>query len=162
MSTSRVQIPVSVIMQRVARVQGPWSYAQWSAVGAVASNPVEEPSSRRSIWRGEDAEQFLWSGLRLALHPDAAESYWYNLVGRQPSLFVICRGGADGELTPSSVTADYDEAGAHLEADDTVFSVPIPADIHRRLEEYVMAHYRPQAPRKRQRTDWSEGRADGY
>ena len=62
------------------------------------------------------------------LFRDAAESYWYNLVGREPSLCVVCRPGNDIELEPFAVTANYDEAGAYMEADDTVFSAPLPPE----------------------------------
>jgi hypothetical protein len=145
-------------MERRTRRQGPWSYPYWSALGAVAGAVGETPGKRRrSVRVGPDgAEQCLWSGLRLTLHRDAAESYWHNLVGRQPSLFFICRPDPDGELVPFSVTADYDEAGAYMEADDTVHAVPMPPEIRRWLEEYVMANYRPAPPTKRRRRRWTE------
>jgi hypothetical protein len=101
-------------------------------------------------------DRFIWPGFTLRLYKASAESYWYNLVGRTPSLFVVCRENADGGLEPCMVTADHDEAGAHMEADDTVFSAPMPPEIHQRLERYVMAHYKPTPPRKRRRENWKE------
>ena len=96
----------------------------------------------------------------MVLYRDGAESYWHNLVGQHPSLFVICRADGKGEIAPFAVTADYDEAGAHMEADDTVFAVPIPPEIHRWIEEYVIANCHPTPPVKRQRKRWTEA-ADG-
>ncbi len=158
MSESRkIEIPVSLVMERRTRRHGPWAYPQWAAVAVLKVGADGDGIRGGSIRIGSgEVEQHLWSGLRVSLHRDAAESYWYNLVGRQPSLFVICRTGRDGELTPHAVTADYDEAGAHLEADDSVFAVPIAPDIRRRLEEYVMANYDPAPPTKRRRKNWTE------
>lgn len=156
------EIPVALIMERRLRRQGRWTFPSWTAIGVVVGQEAGRPSAGpqagpRRIHRHDDgAEQFVWAGLKLPLYRDAAESYWHNLVGRHPSLFAICRPGPDGEPTPWAITADYDEAGAYMEADDTVFSVPLPAEIQRHLEEFVIAHYRPTPPRKRRRTSWTE------
>jgi hypothetical protein len=158
--TEECQFPVSVVMERRLAHHGPWSYPRWTAVGVVAGEAIGTGMNHRRVRLDDDgAEQVLWSGLRLALHRDAAESYWYNLVGKQPSLFIACRADPDGELTPWVVTADYDEAGAYMEADDTVFALPMPPEIHRWLEEYVMANYHPVPPTKRQRKRWTEDTA---
>jgi hypothetical protein len=157
-STQAVRFPVSLVMERRIKRKGPWSYPQWTALGVVAGRPggpVE--ASRRLARAGPDgAEELIWSGFDLALYRDAAESYWHNLVGKQPSLFIICRPDPDGELVPWSVTADYDEAGAYMEADDTVYAVPMPPEIHRWVEDYVMANYRPEPPKKRRRKRWTQ------
>jgi hypothetical protein len=150
------RFPVSVVMERRAAQLGPWEHRQWTAVGVVAGQAVSAGSDRRRARIDDDgAEKILWTGLRLVLHRDAAESYWYNLVGQRPSLFIVCRFGEDEDLVPWAVTADYDEAGAYMETDEVVYAVPMPPEIHRWLEEYVMNHYRPVPPMKRQRTQWS-------
>ena len=105
---------------------------------------------------GADAVQPLAQTRRVQKR-DAAESYWHTLVGRRPSLYVACRGDLDGAMKPCTVSADYDEAGAYMEADDTVFAVPIPPEVYRWLEAFVLRHYRPAPPRKRRRADWSGG-----
>ena len=114
-STRAVQFPVSLVMERRVKQNGAWSYPHWTAVGAVAGQTGGARGKEgRQVRLGQDgAEEFVWSGLRLALYPDAAERYWYNLVGRQPSLFVVCRADPNGDLEPWVVTADYDEAGAY-------------------------------------------------
>lgn len=154
---ARACFPVSVVMERRPGQLGPWSYARWIAAGVVAGEAVAKGEARRRLHREEEGtEQILWAGMQLVLHRDAAESYWYNLVGSRPALFVVCRADPEGELSPCVVTADYDEAGAYMEADDAVFAVPLPPEVRRWLEEFVMSHYRPAPPVKRQRQRWTE------
>jgi len=150
--------PVSVIMEsRVAR-QGPWTFPQWRVVGVVAGGGAGRPESRcRLIHSAEDGhEQYLWSGYAVRLHKDGAESYWYNLVGAHPSLFVICREDEETGLAPLTVSANYDDANACMEADGTVLSTPIPPEIYQWLERYVVENYAPREPKKRQRVNWTE------
>ncbi len=151
-------LPVSVIMQREERQHGDWSYPSWQALGVVAGEQVTKPGLKRTLVRCDDSNQeYLWSGFTLELFKDGAESYYYNLIGTNPSLFVICREEDDGSLVPSLVTANPDEAGAHMEADDTVFSVAMPAEIYKWLEAFVVENYVPQRKKKRKRTDWHTG-----
>lgn len=147
-------IPVAVIMSRRLATHRGWTYPRWQVVGVVAGAVTDAERRRRRVHYDDGLEEFVWPGFMLQLFKDGAESYWYNLVGRNPSLFVVCRENEDGELEPCVVTANHDEAGAHMEADDTVFSTPMPPEIQSRLERYVMDHYRPETPRKRKRENW--------
>lgn len=151
------EFPVSVIMEREQIRHRNWLVPRWRLVGIVAGEQVAEQNPGATVVHdNEGREQLLWTGFRLRLYRDGAESYWYNLVGRNPSLFLICRQDPEGDLVPFLVTANYDEAGAHMEADDQVFSAPIPAEIRDWLERYVMDNYRPEAPKKRKRKNWTE------
>jgi hypothetical protein len=154
--TDRNAIPVAVVMSRRMAIHRQWSYPDWRLDGVVAGAIAGAGGGRQRVHAENGVEEFIWPGFTLRLYKDSAESYWYNLVGKTPSLFVVCRENTDGELEPCVVTADHDEAGAHMEADDTVFSTPMPPEIHERLERYVVEHYRPQPPRKRQRENWKE------
>jgi hypothetical protein len=155
--------PISAVMERARAERGPWRLPVWRIVGFVAGQGVAGGTPKRlPVHREEGREQWLWTGLRVALYRDCAESYWYNLVGRDPSLFLICREDAAGELVPFAVTANYDEAGAHMEADDQVFSAAIPPELHVQLERFVVQHYRPRATGKRKRTKWTEVTDDGW
>lgn len=161
------EFPVSVIMERERIQHRNWVVPRWRLVGVVAGQQVAEQNPGSTLVHDDDGrEQLLWTGFRLRLYRDSAESYWYNLVGRQPSLFLICREDPEGDLVPFMVTANYDEAGAHMEADDQVFSAPIPAEIRDWLEQYVMNNYRPEPPKKRKRKNWTEeatrGQAPGF
>jgi hypothetical protein len=149
-------IPVAVIMSRRMSTHRQWSYPDWRLDGVVAGAVAAAEPLRQRVHTDQGVDEFVWPGFVLRLYKDSAESYWYNLVGTTPSLFVVCRENADGDLEPCLVTADHDEAGAHMEADDTVFSTPMPPEIHQRLERYVMDHYKPEPPRKRRRENWKE------
>ncbi len=154
----RLSIPVAVIMGRRMVGRARWRVPSWWVVGVVAGENVPGGETRAAPVRcdGEE-EQFLWGGLRLELYRDAAESYWSNLIGQQPSLFILCNENEDGMLEPQSVTADAHEAGSGVEGDDRVFSVPIPPEVYQHLEHFVVEHHLPQEKRKRKRSDWSAG-----
>ena len=163
-----LRIPVSVVLERrIARV-GPWSQVQWEAVAAVAGEEVvSERGSATLVHEDDECRRYLWPGLVVELFPDGCESYWYNLLSERPSLFVVCFEGDEDEegeveLTPAIVTASQDEANAHLESDDPVYSVPMPEKIVEWVERYVVENYEPEVKKKRKRQDWareSEGSA---
>ena len=109
----KVSLPVAVVMARRIVSRSGWSVPSWDAVGVVSGNNVPGQEVRgASVYQGDSEEHFLWGGMRLELFRDASESYWANLVGKQPSLFVICTERDDGTMVPESVTADANEAGA--------------------------------------------------
>lgn len=147
---------VSVVMERRQIRHRGWSVPQWEAVGIVAGESVGGGSEPVVVHMDAEREQQLWSGFTLDLRRGNAESYWYNLVGNAPSLYVVCQADDGGTLSPVRVTADYDEAGAHVEGDDQVFAVPIPPEIYQPLERYVVENYKPTQPKKRKRKDWAK------
>ena len=148
-------IPVSVVMQREEDNDRLHPYPRWQVLGVVAGQEVAHPGLKRTLVRCDDTcQEYLWSGFTVELFRDSAESYYYNLVGNNPSLFVICREEEDGSMAPFLVTANQDEAGAHMEADDAVFSVTMPAEVYKWLERYVVEHYVPEQKKKRKRKDW--------
>lgn len=145
-------VPVSVLMSREQVRRGRWSFPRWRVLGVVAGERAAG-AVRRTLVRCEDQlQEYLWSGYSLELHRDGGESYWSNLTATQPTLFVVCREDSeDGMMGPLLVTADYDEAGAYGEGDDQVYTVPMPPEVQRWLERYVVEHYRPQERKKRRR-----------
>ena len=152
-----VSIPVAVVMERREVVQGRWRVTEWVAVATLPGRHLARQDARKVPLRtGGDTDQFLWSGMMLNLYRDSAETYWYNLTGENASLFVVCHESPDGELEPAMVTADHDEAVASQEADCKVFATPIPPDIYREIEGFVLEYYVPEAPRKRKRKSWSQ------
>jgi len=148
------QWPVRVLMRRAEVERKGWTFPRWEVLAVLPDAEPPDALQRRGVHESMDGVDYEWTGLEVRLYRDAAESYWYNLVGREPSLFVICRPGEDIDLEPFAVTANYDEAGAHMETDDAVFSAPLAGDLGPRLEEFVMAHYRPEPPRRRRRRNW--------
>lgn len=167
--------PVSLILARDEVQVGRWRAPSWRVLGVLAGAPsgVEDAAdtsthrgeapgdapaaspSCRHVLSEEGQPAYLWSGFTLRLYRDSTESYWHNLLGRQPSLFIICRTDEEtGEFEPCAVSANYDEAGAYMEADDTVLSAPIPPEIYRWIEEYVVKYFRPVERKVRKRRDW--------
>ena len=162
-NSSPLRIPVSVLVERRQVRAGRWTQPQWEVRAVVAGMRVIESAPERTlVSRDRDCETWMWSGLVLELFRDVCEGYWYNLKSESPRLFVVCYLDEEsdepaGALTPVMVTADQDEASAHMESDDPVFSVPMPDKVHQWVERFVVQNYRPQIKRKRRRHDWSRG-----
>jgi len=112
----------------------------------------------------DKGELFAWTGFQVRFYKDACERYWHALIGNQALVYVVCRENAgnendDGEsvnVRPAFVTIDYDEAVAALETDGLVLSAPIPVELYRYMEEFVLQHYRPKRLKKRKRKNWSD------
>jgi len=158
----RLSLPVAVIMGRKLVAGRGWQVPSWRVVGLVSGAGLPGHEAQGTPIHGsEEEKQFLWGGLRLELFRDAAESYWSNLTGTQPSLFVLCCENEEGILVPKLVTADHDEAGSGVEVGDRVFAAPIPPEVYQHLEAFVVAHHLPQEKRKRKRADWSASGESG-
>jgi len=110
----------------------------------------------------DECERFLWTGLVLSFFRDGGESYWHTLVGEQQEIFVICQEDEDDGLCPILVTADYDEAMAYQEADDTIFSSPMPAPVYQTLERFVLENYAPEQKKRRKRKQWHDERDEPF
>ncbi|MCB1744257.1 MAG: DUF3305 domain-containing protein [Gammaproteobacteria bacterium] len=154
---------VSVLLWRRSRLSGRWRVPEWGVSAVVAGESVLTGGRRCTlVSAADDAHEYLWSGLHVALHKDGCDSYWNNLLSPQPCLFVVCYGdeaggpadGPDG-MRPVIVTASQDEASAHLESEDRVFRVPMPEKVHQWVERFVVSHHAPAVPRKRSRQAWS-------
>jgi len=155
----RLSLPVAVILGRKTVARSGWTVPSWHVVGVVAGDSLPSADARAVLVHDADGEQhFLWGGLKVDLYRDAAGSYWGNLTGQQPSLFVLCTEREDGMLEPLSVTADANDASSAQEGDDRVFAAPIPPEVYLHLERFVIEHHVPQEQRKRKRTDWTTGK----
>ena len=152
-----VSIPVAAILARKEISRSGWSLVNWEGVAVLAGERFAAGTARGERLHGDEkGAQYLWDGLRLELFRDAAETYWFNLTGTRPSLFIICQEHDGGELVPVSVTADHADSTSAVEADCKVFAVPIPEAVLPQLEEFVMTHFKPEPPRKRRRQEWTD------
>ena len=152
-----ITIPVAVVMARKEVARGRWSVSSWEAVGIVAGENVPGAEARGVPLPPVDGNpQYLWGGFALSLYRDSTDAYWYNLVGDQPSLFIVCTEGEDGGLVPTAVTASPDEASNHVQGDDQVFATPIPPEVYLQMEAIVVEHHRPQKKKTRKRKNWVE------
>ncbi len=104
----------------------------------------------------EDCKRYLWTGFELNFYRDGGESYWHTLVGEQQEVFVVCQEDEEDGIAPILVTADYDEAMAYHEADDTVLAAPMPQVIYQALERFVLENYAPQQKKRRKRKQWHD------
>ena len=73
---------------------------------------------------------------------------------------MVCQDDENGEFTPILVTADYDEAMAYQEADDTILSAPMPEKVYLALERFVLENYSPVQKKRRKRKQWHGGEQD--
>ena len=63
---------------------------------------------------------------------------------------------------PVLVTVSFDAGQAYLEGGETVYSVPLPPQLYRAAEAFVLAHYVPEKRRKRERQDWKGEPHEGH
>ena len=134
--------------------EGPNPYELLLGALAACTNITVAMYARRKEW-SLDSISVRYEFDRV--HADDCESYWYNLLGEAPALFVVCfLEDEEAGPVPVLVTASQDEANAHLESDDPVFSVPMPDQVHQWVERFVVENYRPVQKKKRRRRDWAE------
>jgi len=126
-------------------------------MGVVVNSQALSPEGRsRRVRSSAQGDDYLWSGLSIRLYQDEIESYYYNLLAKEPALYVICSKDEQGALQPLQVSASFDEANAYLGGEGDVAAVPMPPEIYRWLERYVLIHYAPEPRRKRRRDNWAE------
>src|SRR5581483_3141897 len=80
-------------------------------------------------------------------HPSEADAYYFNIIGQNPSLYVYCDPDDTGEPRPRAITAEYIDAISHAEAGNTMYAVPMPPEVYRMVERFVLEHYAPEEPR---------------
>jgi hypothetical protein len=149
--------PVSILVDYQATPDNRWQVGRWYVSGLVAGGQGQGEAVKQTPLRVEDRQQqTLWTGLSVELHKDEAESYYFNIISETPRVFVVCTLDDNGPLRPLLATLSYDEAGSHLESDDIVESVAMPAELYRWVEQFVLEHYLPQKRKKRKRDNWKE------
>ena len=157
-SASRQHIPVTVLLEKRIVTRSFWSMPSWYlhdvAVGhnLIASRANSEGAALPA-GNTDNGELYAWSNFEVTLYKDACERYWHALIGDKPLVYVVCR---EEDMSPVAVTVDYDEASACAETDEPVLSAPIPAELYRSMERFVLDHYQPKEFKKRKRRNWSE------
>ena len=170
-SKIRLHLPVTVLLERRIITRSFWSLPSWYlhavAVGdSVAANASQSDSSVKT-GSTDKGDLFAWTGFKVTLYKDACERYWHALIGDKPLVYVVCRDDADDPdesgvtISPVIVTIDYDEATACAETDSLVLSAPIPPELYRYMEAFVLEHYKPAPFKKRKRRNWSEEPGSG-
>lgn len=150
--------PVSIVMEHRQIENNVWSSEKWDVEAVVAGGDGAENIPERTISRiGTSNKKYIWSNYQINLFKDEAESYYFNIISDTPFVFVVCRDEEDdGELIPFNVSVNYDEAASYMELDEQVFQVPMPAEIYRWVESFVVNNYVPIKKKKRKLENWKE------
>jgi len=162
----RPQIDVAVLMRREP-VQGPM--ARWQATRWVLHDVVLQEASFgkavRCLRETHDEAQWLYPGWTVSLFPDDAEGYWLNATSPTPCWFVMWRmidvEGQEAHAEPQAVSLSYHDAGRWLDAQETVETIPAPADVVQWIREFAEHHYVPEV-KKRQRPQSFQGLTDRF
>lgn len=147
------RLPLGVIVAHEPVTGNRWIEERWRVAGVVYGAAVDLERRRSLLREGPEGTHYLWSGLELRLQPGDAESYYYNLLGDNPSLYVYCEADDSGELVPISVNAEYIDAMSQQEFGNVVFAVPMPPEVYRIIEQFAAAHYVPEEPRRKRKRD---------
>jgi hypothetical protein len=151
------RFPVVVLLGWQATPGNRWQSRRWEVYGLVAGEAAGAGGRSRTLMREVDGEaHYLEGGLEVALYRDEAESYYHNLMSERPSAFVVCRPDEAGELRAVLVTLSYDEAESYMGCDSQVHRVPLPPELYRWVEGFVLEHYVPEQRKKRKRDEWKE------
>jgi hypothetical protein len=151
---------IAVVTAREPVSGNPWITERWRVVGVVPGEAAPE-SGRRPMRVGPDGEQFIWGGFAVRLNETDADAYYYNLIGQNPGVQVICERADSGELIPRVITVDYIDAMSYREAGYEVHAVPMPPELYAAVERYVLDHYVPEEKPLRRKRDRREGEAGG-
>lgn len=141
------RIPIAVLTAREGVHDNPWITERWKVIGVVAGEALGTKRARRCVRSTPDAAQYLWTGFTLHLSPAEADSYYYNLIGDNPSVYVYAQRDDSGEPVPRQVSLDYIEAMALSESGNDSYAVPMPPEVYRIVEQFVLEHYEPEEPR---------------
>jgi hypothetical protein len=152
------RFPVSVIIAQEPVQNMRWISERWTVLGVVGGQNVTEGTIERKLIRaGQEGNQYLWTGFSLTLLRSAADSYYYNLMGKSPSVYVVCHRKEEGkEITPFLTTVEYIAATAYGEVNTEVFAVPMPPEIYRWVEQFVLENFVPEEKKSKRK------HADGF
>ncbi len=155
------KIPLAVITAREPVAGNAWITERWRVVGVVGGKPGDGNIVRTVMRQGPEGDQYLWTGFLLRLRAPEADSYYYNLLGQNPSLYIYCDQEDSGEICPRSVTAEYIDAMAHSETGNSTHSVPVPPEIYRLIEQFVVEHHVPEEPKMKRKHELKAKRTGG-
>ncbi|MBP6277621.1 MAG: DUF3305 domain-containing protein [Limnohabitans sp.] len=154
--STRPQIDVAVLMRREA-VQGPM--ARWQAWRWVLADVVPHEAAfgtePRCLRQTDTETLWMHPAREVALYTDDAEGYWLNATAPSPCYFVMWRmidleGESEPVAIPQAVSLSYHDAGRWLDAQETVETVPAPAEVISWMQSFAEQHFVPEE-KKRQR-----------
>lgn len=154
--SSRPQIDVAVLMRREA-VQGPmarWQARRW-VLADVVPHETGFGTEPRCLRQTDGESLWMHPAREVALFTDDAEGYWLNATSPTPCYFVMWRlvdaeDGGEPVAMPQAVSLSYHDAGRWLDAQETVETVPAPADVVAWMASFAEQYFVPEE-KKRQR-----------
>ncbi len=153
---ARPHLEVAVLMRREP-VQGPMS--RWQTWRWVLADVVPQEASFGSAPRclRQTAHEALWlyPNWNVVLFQDDAEGYWLNATSPKPCFFVMWRlidteDGSEPLAVPQAVSLSYHDAGRWLDAQETVETSPVAAEVAAWMHAFATQHFVPEE-KKRQR-----------
>lgn len=143
-------LPASIMVMR--ELDG--ETERWRVGGVVVGQRFASDEIRSLRMRsGPGGDIYMWQGYQLRLHLANVAAYALNVNSPTPEVFVVARHDTEG-LRPLLVTVSLDEA-QNLDAtdlrgaDETVHQVPMPPEVFRWLERFVLEHYVPRTRKKK-------------
>ncbi|HZQ60076.1 MAG TPA: DUF3305 domain-containing protein [Casimicrobiaceae bacterium] len=136
-----------------------WASERWEPV-AVEPRPMSDAARVVRVPDTAGHEQWAFEGKVIELHRTEGEGYFLNLVAPEPKVFVMWRMLEPEAMTPGGpaaapflVSVSYNEAARLLDGGEQVDGVPMPVEIRRWVEPFMLAHYKPEPRRKVRRRD---------
>ncbi len=154
--SERPSLQVAVVMRRVAQ-DNRWQAFRWELADVVPDEPAFG-TTPRLLRRDEREQAWLHPGFTVELFRDDAEGYYLNATAPAPGWFVLWRMEDEASIAdepiavPAIVTLSYHDAGRWLDAQETVETVPAPAEVVEWMREFAQAHYEPE-PKRRKRPE---------
>lgn len=129
----------------------PWGDDIWSLAGVI---PGLSPTELTQL--ETQGVVYVWPDLNLELFPLHGDSYYHNLMSKQPKIYLVCNQSDEDALPlkPLLITVNYDEAASYMETDEQVLSAHLSVELCQWLERFVLTHYQPEEPKKRRRKQW--------
>jgi hypothetical protein len=139
----------AVMLQKAS--SHPWGSDLWSLVGLIPGLNVAQLSELE-----QQGRLHHWPDMTLTLHPLHCDAYYQNLMSGNPQVYVVSQ-SMEGEIPePLLITMDYDEAASYMETGEQVFYTTLPLTLVTWVEAFVLEHYQPEKPKKRQRKNWHQ------
>lgn len=153
------RLAVSAILEKRPSTSR-WAEAYWTATGVVVG--ASEYAEMTVLHEQDGITRYLYPGLSVRLYKDECEGYYHNLKSPRPGCYIVATLDDEGVPTPDFITLSFDEANAYLQGSAEVYAVPIPPELYRWSEAYVLEHYVPVQKKKRRLTDWQKDNDRGH
>jgi len=145
---------VSQFIHVSAMVTSSQSKHKWGGDVLSLDCVIESERDVDLVQSSQASNALIWRELKLQAHALHCEAYYQNLMSGQPKIYLICKREEAGQIAPSFITADYDEANSYSETGEEVLMTDLPESMCYWLEKFVVENYQPEKLKKRRRQKW--------